>query len=403
MKPLRNITIIDLSKVFAGPFCSQQLSDLGARVIKVEPIVTGDDTRAWEPKKNGHASPFLAFNRNKQSLALDLKTEEGRAIVHELVAKCDVVIQSFKAATARKLQIDYEYLKKLNDKLIYCEITGYGSGGPLSELPGYDVMLQAFGGIISTMGEPDSPPTRVSFSPVDMGTGMFGASSIMAALMERSQSGKGARIELALLDTAISLISYLAQNYWTTGKVPGKTGWAHTAIVPYQAFQAADGDIMLGVGNESQWRQLCKIVGREDWIEDPRLKTNTDRVANYALTAGFVQEEVGKRKAEWWLQKMAEAGLPCAPIHKVDEALSHPQTLARGQVVRTQHPDLGELPLVGYPAVFNDQPRSVDSPPPLHGQHTTAILREFGYPADAINSLLDRKVVFQGTEHEGAP
>lgn len=395
MKPLRNTTIIDLSKVFAGPFCTQQLSDLGAKVIKVEAINTGDDTRSWAPQKDGHASPFLAFNRNKRSIALDLKTEEGRRIVHELVKQGDVVIQSFKVSTAKKLQVDYESLSGINDKLVYCEITGYGSGGPLSHLPGYDVMLQAFGGIISTLGEPDGPPTRVSFSPVDMGTGMFGASSILAALLERSQSGKGARIELSLLDTSLALMSYLAQNYWTTGQVPARTGWVHTAIAPYQAFRAADTDIMLGVGNEGQWQQMCRIFGREDWLEDPKLKTNTDRVQHCAYTAGLVQGEVEKKDASWCLEKMGEAGIPCAPINTVKEALEHPQTQARGQVVTTEHPALGELPMVGYPVVFNGEARSIESAPPLLGQHSWEILNDAGYTVGAITDFIERGIVQQ--------
>jgi formyl-CoA transferase len=395
VKPLRNVTILDLSKVFAGPFCSQQLSDLGAKVIKVEPVATGDDTRTWEPKREGQSSPFLAFNRNKRSLAVDIKSPEGLEVIHTLVKQVDVVLQSFKSSTAKKLQVDYDSLSSLNDKLIYCEITGYGSGGPLSDLPGYDVMLQAFGGIISTIGEPGGPHTRVSYAAVDIGTGMFGASSILAALLERSQSGMGTRVELSLLDTAISLMSYLGQNYLTTGKAPRKTGWANTAIVPYQAFRASDGDIMVGVGNDSQWQHMCRVFEREEWIDDPRLKTNADRVQNYALAAGLVQEELGKNTAAWWLEKLGKAGIPCAPIYSFDETLAHPHTIARGQIVNTDHPVLGELPLIGFPVMFNNEPRSIDSPPPLHGQHSIEILREAGYQSETINDLLKRGVVHQ--------
>ncbi len=396
LKPLRNIVILDLSKVFAGPFCSQQLSDLGAKVIKIEPVHTGDDTRTWEPKRDGQSSPFLAFNRNKKSLAIDIKSREGLDIIYTLTKQADVVIQSFKSSTAKKLQIDYDSLSALNEKLIYCEITGYGSGGPLSDLPGYDVMLQAFAGIISTIGEPDGPHTRVSYAAVDLGTGMFGASSILAALLERSQSGKGVHVELSLLDTAISLMSYLAQNYLTTGEPPRKTGWANTAIVPYQAFRAADGDIMVGVGNDSQWQQMCRVFDREEWISDPRLKTNADRVQNYSVTAELVQGVLIKESIDCWLERLGNAGIPCAPIYSFDETVAHPHTVARGQIVNTNHPTLGDLRLVGFPAMFNNEPRSVEPPPPLHAQHSIEILEDAGYSTDAIMELIERDLVYQG-------
>ena len=393
MKPLKGVTVIDLSKVFAGPHCTQYLGDLGADVIKVEPVKGGDDTRQWEPKKDGQSSTFLAFNRNKRSLAVDLKTAEGREIVHKLAARADVFIQGFKGGTAKKLGVDYQTLKALNGRLVYCEISGYGQEGPLAGYPGYDVMLQAFGGIVGSMSTKGGPPVRVSFSPVDLGTGMLGVSAILAALMERDKTGKGVHVELTLLDTAISLMGYLAQNYWLAGIVPYSTGSGHTSLAPYQAFRASDGYLMIGAGNDQQWRKLCDILGLEAYADDPRFATNTERVRHSIECAALVQDVIGTHTVEHWLEKLGEAGLPSAPVHGIDQALQHPQIEARKLVVKPRHPVLGELPLVGFPVVFNGEQRETPTAPPLLGEHSADILKDLGYDDGAISSLAGRGVI----------
>ncbi len=393
MTPLKGITVIDLSKVFAGPLCTQYLGDLGADVIKVEPVGVGDDTRTWEPREKGQSSPFLAFNRNKRSLALDLKTDEGRAIVHALVKKADIVIQGFKGGTAEKLGVDYDSLKDLNEALIYCEISGYGLEGPLAGEPGYDVMLQAFSGMISTIGEPDGSRVRVSFSPVDLGTGMLGVSGILAALLERGRTGKGAHIELALLDSAMAEMAYLAQNYWMTGTPPKALGSRHGSLAPYQAFSAADGDLMIGAGNDAQWRRLCDVLGLESYRDDPRFASNSDRVARMDDTAALVQDVVGGKPIAHWLDALRAAGIPCAPIHTLDQALAHPQLAARGLVVEADHPVLGPISHIGLPIRFEGAPRQNPNPPPLLGEHSAEILAELGFDADAIADLAERGVI----------
>jgi formyl-CoA transferase len=356
-------------------------------VIKVEPVKGGDDTRAWAPQKQEQSATFLALNRNKRSLALDLKSEAGRAIVHALAADVDVVIQGFGGGTAARLGVDYETLRGINPRLIYCEISGFGRTGPLGGQPGYDVMLQAFSGMISTMGQPDGPFARASFSPVDLGTGMLAVSGILAALLERAQTGKGCHVELSLLDTSMGLMSYLAQNYWLTGKPPQRMGTAHPSLAPYQAFDAADGSLMVGAGNDAQWRRLCTLLGLEELKEDPRFATNGARVANFAETVQVVQERIALKPVAHWLAALGEAGIPCAAIQTLDQALAHPQLASRKLVLETDHPVLGQIPQMGFPVAFDGASREGQRPPPLHGQHTAEILQGLGYDAEAIAAL----------------
>ncbi|MBP0447209.1 CoA transferase [Roseomonas sp. SSH11] len=365
----------------------KRLTILGADVIKVEPVNGGDDTRAWAPQKEGQSATFMALNRNKRSLALDLKCEAGRAIVYQLAAEVDVVIRGVGGGTARKLGVDSDTLRAINPRLIYCEISGFGRSGPLGDQPGYDVMLQAFSGMISTMGQPDGPFARASFSPVDLGTGMFALSGILAALLEREQTGQGAYVELSLLDTAMGLMTYLAQNYWLTGKPPQRVGTAHPSLAPYQAFDAADGSLMIGAGNDAQWRRLCALLELEELAGDPRFASNNARVANFAETVRVIQERVMQQPVSHWQAALGAAGVPCDPIRTLDEALAHPQLASRNLVLNIDHPVLGPMPQIGFPVAFDGVPREGQLPPPLHGQHTAEILRGLGYDDATIVAL----------------
>lgn len=388
MTPLKNITVLDLSKVLAGPLCGQYLGELGARVIKVEPVGTGDDTRAWLPQDAGQSATFLAVNHNKRSLAVDLKTEEGRAVVHRLAEQSDVVLQGFGGKTAARLGVDYETLSRLNPKLVYCEISGYGREGPMGEEPGYDVMLQAFSGMISTMGEPGGNFARASFSPVDLGTGSFALSGILAALLERGQTGKGQYLDVSLLDTSLGLMSYMAQNYWRTGQVPRRMGTGHPAMCPYQAFRAADGDLMLGVGNDAQWQRFCAVAGLQNHVDAPEFASNADRVRNFDATVALVQAHIGTRTVAQWLEMLKPAGIACSAIHTLDQALSHPQVAARELIVTSQHPILGEVQNVGLPIRFGHHPRQAALPAPLLGEHSREILNGLGYAESEIEAML---------------
>ncbi len=400
MQPLQDITVIDFSKVFAGPYCTQYLGDLGARVIKVEPVEGGDDTRSWQPQAEGQSSTFLALNRNKRSLALDLKTPEGRSIVHKLVASADVVVQGFKGGTAPRLGIDYATLKPLNDRLVYCEISGYGQDGPLGGDPGYDVMLQAFSGMVSTMGEPQGPAVRASFSPVDIGTGMHAVSGILAALMERANTGRGSHVELTLLDSAMAWMAYLTQNYWMTGEAPGRLGTGHGSLVPYQGFSASDGDLMIGAGNDAQWRRLCAVLALQEYAESPRYASNSARVENRPEVVELVQSVIGRESLAHWLEVLGDAGIPCAPINTLPQALAHPQLEARRMVVHSQHPVLGRLPHIGMPLVFNGGVRGEPEAAPLLGQHSAEILRDVGYSKAEIDQFSAAGII--GTCTQGA-
>jgi len=387
MQPLQNIRVIDLTKVLAGPLCAQYLGELGADVIKIEPVEKGDDTRAWLPQDQGESAVFLALNHNKRSIALDLKTEAGRQIVHDLVRDADVVLQGFGGGAAARLGVDARTLMELNPRLIYCEISGYGRNGPLGNEPGYDVMLQAFSGMISTMGEPGGGYARASFSPVDIGSGMFGLSGVLAALIERGRSGKGVYVEISLLDTALGFMTYMAQSYWRSGQQPRPMGTAHPTMCPYQAFDAADGAMMLGAGNDAQWRRFCVAAGLQDYMEHPDFATNALRVRNMDKTVALVQEKFRQKTVAQWVDCLSQAGVPCSPIHTLRQALEHPQVAARELIVQTEHPAAGTLRQIALPVKFDHAPRTASRPPPLLGQHTTEILNGLGYSPESIEEM----------------
>lgn len=393
MQPLHGIKVIDLSKVLAGPLCGQYLGELGADVIKVEPVGTGDDTRAWIPQDQGQSAIFLAVNHNKRSIAVDLKSEDGRRIVHDLVRDADVVLQGFGGGTAARLGVDYDTLSALNPKLIYCEISGYGRTGPLGKEPGYDVMLQAFSGMISTMGEQGGAYARASFSPVDIGTAMHGVSGVLAAVIERGRTGKGVYVELSLMETALGFMAYMAQSYWRTGRNPERMGTAHPSMAPYQAFDTADGAMMIGAGNDGQWRRFCAVAGLEEWVDHPELATNALRVRNLMKTAEVVQSRMRTKTVAEWMTLLREAGIPCSPIHTLGEALAHPQVASRGLLVQSEHPVLGPLQNLGMPVRFQNADRNASRPPPLLGEHTEEILRDAGYDEERIAQLREAAVI----------
>ena len=393
MRPLQGLRVIDLSKVLAGPLCGQSLGELGAEVIKVEPAAGGDDTRSWVPQKQGQSALFMSVNHNKKSLAIDLKSPEGRKIVHQLVESADIVLQGFGAGAAARLGVDYETLSKLNPRLIYCEVSGYGRDGPLGELPGYDVMLQAFSGMLASMGAQGGDLARASFSPVDLCTGANALSGVLAALIERGRTGHGVYLEVSLLATAMSLMGYLAQGYWATGKSPRPMGTGHASLAPYQAFRASDATLMIGVGNDAQWRRACVMLDMQALADDPRYATNQARVDRFDETVALVQAKIALAPVAHWITQCRAAGIPCAPIHTLAEALQHPHVVARKLVQTTTHPVLGEMPSVAFPVRFGQEPAQSDCAPPLLGQHTADILASIGYDGAAIEALRARGIV----------
>lgn len=396
MKPLAGIRILDLTKVLAGPLCTQYLGDLGAEVIKVEPCHIGDDTRRWPPFRGETGAIFLSVNRNKRSLAVDLKTAEGQAIVHQLAARSDVVIESYGTGVAERLGIDYPTLHALNPRLIYCSISGFGRTGPLSHALGYDVILQAFSGIMGISGEEGGEPIRSPFSPIDQTTGLHAVSGIMAALIRRGQTGEGTQLEVSLFETAMSFLNYNFHVYWEKGVLPDKCGSGHESLVPYQAFEASDAPVLIGVANDNLWRRFCKAVGRDELGEDPRFRTSPDRVKNRAETVAVVQDIVRTRTRDTWVALLTDLGVPCAPINTLKEALDHPHTAARGLVLDYPHPVLGPMKTIAQPIVFDGAPRDAGTPPPMLGEHSRGVLHELGYPDAEIARLASAGIILDG-------
>jgi len=388
MKPLAGIKVLDFSKVLAGPLCTQALGDLGAQVIKVEPPGLGDETRGWPPfRSEGLGAVFLSVNRNKRSIAIDLKTAEGRELVHTLVKDVDVAIESFGTGVAERLGIDAATLCPLNSRLIHCSISGFGRSGPLAKSPGYDVILQAFSGMMSLTGEEDGGYVRSPISPIDQMTGTHALTGILAALLQRQASGRGTTVKVSLFDTALGLLRYNLQSYWERGVQPPKCGSSHESLCPYQAFEASDGPIMIGVANDSQWQKFCKLAGLDDIQDLPRFRTNADRVAHRAETLALVQSALANQPVAYWNEKLAQAGVPCAPINTLEEVLEHPHTQSTGVIVDYEHPHGGSIKSVGQPFLLGEEPRCAGLPPPLRGEHTDTVLQEMGVPAQQIAAL----------------
>ncbi len=393
-KPLSGLRVLDLSKVLAGPLCAQYLGDLGADIIKVETVGQGDETRGWPPfPAPGLGTVFLSANRNKRSIAIDMKTEKGREIVHALARLADVAIESFGTGVAERLGIDALTLRSLNDRLIHCSISGFGRSGPLKNSPGYDVILQAFCGIMSMTGDEEGSYIRSPISPIDQMTGVHAFSGILALLYAREKTGKGGTIQVSLFETALGLLGYNLQTFWQRGVQPAKCGSSHESLCPYQAFEAADGPIMIGVANDNLWRKFCAVAGLQALVDDPRFKTNADRVAHRKETVSHVQSAVALHSVARWNDALASAGVPCAPINSIAQLLDHPHTRASGMIVEYEHEMAGWLKGVGHPVLIDGAERGTGLPPPLLGQHTDDVLGEIGLSTETIAELRRARVI----------
>lgn len=380
MLPLDGITVLDLTKLIAGPICTQYLGDLGADIVKVEDTGAGDDLRGMPPLVGGDGTMFLAMNRNKRSIALDLKTQHGQDVIQRLARRADVLVESFGPGVAERLGVGADAMRQLNPRLIHCSISGFGRGGPLSDRPGFEVMMQAFTGMMQTTGEPDSGPVRIGFSPIDQTTGIHAATGVLAALRLRDRTGEGRRVEASLFETAMGFLGWHAQSYWATGELPQRVGSRHGSMCPYQAFAASDGYILIAVGSDNLWRKFCRTLGLDEYADDPRYRTNVDRVAHYEETVRLVQDVIAQRSMEAWMAAFVADGIPSSPISAIDKALDHPQTAARGLVMEYTHPINGQMRSMAYPVAIEGVPRQVRRPPPLRGEHTDEIMRELGYP-----------------------
>jgi len=380
MTPLDDITVLDFSRVLAGPYCTMQLADLGARVIKIEQPGKGDDTRAWGPPfVKGESAYFLCVNRNKESVALDLKAPPTRTIIDALLARADVVVENFRPGTMERLGLGYDAVAAAYPRIVYCSISGFGQTGPRSIEPGYDAMMQAEGGLMSITGPPDGSPYRVGVAIGDIATGMFAVQGILAALLARGRTGRGQRVDIAMLDAVTSLLTYQASSAFATGITPVRMGNRHPSIAPYDTFAAADGEFVLSVGNDEQFRRMCGVLDAPRLAADSRFSTNADRVLN---SDALRHELAGLLKGwtrEALLAALTRAGVPCGAVRSVTEALADPQLAAREMIVPLEHVTAGAIKVLGTPLKLSDTPAAVRTPPPALGQHTDAVLRELGF------------------------
>ncbi len=392
---LQDVKVLDLSRILAMPYCSMMLGDMGAEIIRVERPGLGDETRQWGPPWSGDQSAYyLSINRNKKSITVDLKKEEGRDIILALARRSDILLENFLPGSLAEMGLGYEEISAVNPSIIYASVTGYGQNGPYRDQPGWDFIIQAQGGLMSIIGEPDGPPMKVGVAIVDITAGFFACAAILGALHYREKTGIGQHIDIALLDSQVAWLANQAGNYLVSGKAPRRMGNAHPNIVPYETFRAKDGIyIALGVGSNNQWQKFCRLANLEDLMNDPRFATNPKRVENRNVLIPLLQEIFLRKNSEEWLKILTEAEVPNGPINTIDRVFADPQVLAREMLVEMEHPE-GKYRLVGSPLKFSKTPVQYRIPPPRLGEHTEEILREvLGYDPARISRLREEKVI----------
>ena len=386
MRPLDGITVLDLTRVLSGPYCTMLLADMGARVIKIEQPGKGDDTRAWGPPfLEGESAYFLSINRNKESVTLDFKKPEGRAILDRLIGKSDVLIENFRPGTLTRMGLDFNTLHAAHPRLVYGSVSGFGQTGPRSHQPGYDAVMQGEGGLMSITGPAEGPSFRLGVAIADIVSGMFAAYGTAMALFARERTGRGQNVDVAMLDSVMALLTYQAGNFFASGRIPGRLGNRHPSIVPYETFAASDGEFVLAVGTDDQWRKFCAVAGL---AEDPRFATNRQRVTGYDDLRPIVADRLRQEPRQYWIDRLGAAGVPCGSVRNFQELFADPQVAAREMVARLQHPTIGAMQVLGVPVKLSDTPGGIDTPPPRLGEHTEAVLsHDLGLDAEAIAAL----------------
>ena len=401
MKPLAGLRVLDLTKVLAGPMCTQALASFGAGIIKVEPVEGGDESRFWAPVAHGVGAAFVSVNSGKRSIALNLKQVEGRLIVARLAAGADIIIESFAPGVAAKLGVDHDTLVGDRQDVICCSISGWGQRGPKSPAPGYDAILQAYSGLMAMNGEATRNPVRLPASPVDQVTGLYATQAILAAVIERSSTGKGCRIEVSLLESAIKLLAPNLQAYWLSGAVPQRSGSGHPSIAPYELFETMDRPVLVAVANEKFWRTFCDVAELNHLRNDARFATNPDRVRHRDALIALVADAMRSRTASDWMERLEGAGIPAAPLNSIADIAHDPQAIALDMFRSFEHPDLGVTKTVREPVLFDGERADPSQPPPTLGQHTREILeRDLAYSRETVDDLAARGIIAVAPEQE---
>jgi crotonobetainyl-CoA:carnitine CoA-transferase CaiB-like acyl-CoA transferase len=397
--PLAGMRVLELAQIMAGPTAGMMLADLGADVIKVEKLPGGDDTRGYrEPRVNGASAPFLMMNRNKRGIALNLKHDKGREVLKRLVKDADVVTENYRRGTLEKLGVGYDVLSEVNPGLIYCAVSGYGRDGPFADKGGFDLIAQGFAGLMSITGEPGRPPMKPGNSVADINAGLLAAMGIMAAYVHKLRTGEGQVVDTSLMEAALQQTYWHAAIYFATGVSPQPTGSAHVLTAPYQAFHAKDGWINIGGANQNNWERIAAALGHPEWKDDPRYRTNDDRMANLAALVEAMDRVLSTKTRAEWLRILDDAGVPAGPVNDIGEALSSEQVLARGMVVEVEHPANGRYRALGCPIHFSKTPAAIRHPAPLLGEHTRQVLGEAGYGDAEIAAMLEAGTVAEPAE-----
>ena len=376
--PLHGIRVLDLSRVLAGPYCTMFLGDLGAEVVKIEQPGLGDDTRSWGPPfQGGESAYFLCVNRNKRSVTLDLRTPDGIELLRRLALEADVLMENFRPGTLAGWGLSEAEIRRDNPRLIYASLSAFGSSGPMKDRPGYDLAIQAWGGLMSITGAADGEPAKVGVAIIDVVAGLMLGNSIAAALYAREQTGEGQRIETSLMEAEIASLINAGSNYLVTGKVPGRWGNAHPNIVPYQSFPTADGHLVVAVANEAIWARFCKGVSKPELAADPRFDTNAHRVENRDALIALLDDMFRGRPGREWIELLNDAGVPCSPVQDIRQVFDSPQVRATGMLREIDHPTAGKVRMAGLPVKFSGTPASIRLPPPRLGEHNEQVLKDW--------------------------
>ncbi|MGI8911797.1 MAG: CaiB/BaiF CoA transferase family protein [Rubrobacteraceae bacterium] len=396
MLPLEKLKVLDLTQVMAGPFCCQVLADMGAAVTKIEPRETGEQSRrsmGFKMNRGEDTAAFIAINRNKKSITLNLKEEAAREILYKMAREADVVVENYRPGVTKKLGVDYETLREINPRIIYASVSGFGQTGPYAMRAGYDLIAQGMSGVMSVTGEPGGPPAKCGIPIGDLSAGLFCAFGVLTACIAREETGRGQYIDTSLFEGALAFSVWETAELWSTGRIPQPFGSAHRLTAPYQALQTSDGYINVGANNQRLWTRLCNAIGREELIEDPRFATNDDRMENRAELAEELEKTLAGKTTDEWVDILLDAGFPAAPIHDYKEVFEDPHTLAREMMVEMDHPVEGKVKGLGIPVKLSETPGKIRRPAPLLGEHTEETLSGLGYSEEEIADLRERKVI----------